>query len=70
MLIKRGTFAVTLGGLSARHLPKSSGSVESAVFHVPGFVAVAECSNPGLYHTYSKKTVSFQMEKSCSAMIV
>ena len=66
MLIKRETFAVTLGGLSARHLPKSSDLWNQLSSMCLALWRVAECSNPWLYHTYSEKTVSFKREKSCS----
>lgn len=66
MLIKRETFAVTLGGLSARHLPKSSDLWNQLSSMCLALWRVAECSNPWPYHTYSEKTVSFKREKSCS----
>ena len=66
MLTKRGTFAITLGSLSAGHLPKSSGLWNQLFSMCLAPWRVAECSNPWPYHTYSEETVSFKWEMSYS----
>lgn len=66
MLTKKAAFAVTLGGFSAGHLPKSLVLWSQLSSMCLVLLHVTECSNAWPYQTVSEKIQPFKWEKSCS----